>query len=298
MRIAALDFGSNSLKCLVAEVTPHGLVYGQDIRIVNRFGSSLDEHGKLSALVIQNCVAEVNSLLASIQPLAGIKAVGTEALRKAANSSELTSALKAHCGIDLKIISGEEEARLAWEGVLSSLPNPNAEILLFDSGGSSSEFIHSSGGNIITSISLPIGAVSLTKNFVHSDPISCTDLELLAKGIEADLILPFQHPARLVATGGGVLACAKVAKQAEISDPAKLDGVTLTAGQLDAQIALYKAYSLSQRIQIPGMEAERADIILAAAMLYKAIMQRCDVPGLTISSRGLRHGLLQSFAVN
>ncbi|MDD4308751.1 MAG: exopolyphosphatase [Candidatus Cloacimonetes bacterium] len=292
MLIAALDFGSNSLKCLFAEITPEGISYGQDIRLITRLGSALDEQGNISTQAIQNSVAAVNTIIKDLPLQTKVIAVGTEALRKAANNAEFVRAIWKECGIELKIISADEESKLAWLGVLSGLPDKNEDILLFDSGGASTEIIHGMNGKILQSVSLPIGAVNLHGRFVHSDPISNYDLQQLSHAISHSLNIPFFTSAKLFATGGGVLACAKVALQNDKLTSVDLDGFQLTMVQLKAEIEMYKTLNITERKQIPGMEAERADIILCSAMLYHAIMQACSVEVLTVSSRGVRHGLL------
>ena len=297
MLVAALDFGSNSLKCLIAKRGSEGLVVLEDIRYTTRLAAALDNKGMLSQDSINRTINAAKSLLykfcKDIAPQ-DLHAVGTETLRRAKNSEALIEQLQHYTGLKLKILSAAEEASFTWQGALSSLSDPLEEIVLFDSGGASTEIVQGINGKITDWCSIPLGAVSLFSSWGHSDP--CSDLECAALDAQIDttLLIPFPLKGKLVGTGGGIIACAKVATAKNPHDLSELDGFELSIQQLESQINTYKALSYKQRLQIPGMEPERSDIILPAAMLYHAILKACKVDTVTVSTLGLRQGLILS----
>lgn len=296
MRIAAFDFGSNAIKCLIAEVDGTQITELQNLRAQNRLAAWL-QNDLLTDTAIQNTLELLYPLLDSCQELRVQKmlAVGTEALRKAQNRDYFVRRIKAACGLEIKVISQQQEAELFWKGVTSGLEPFSGDICLFDSGGASTEFILGNGDNIKEIYSLPLGAVSLTRTYLDSDPISAKHFNMLSQAISSALQLPFRCSGRLIGGGGGVLACAKVALGSESYDATLWEGFVLTNCELERQIELYKHSSIAQRLAIPGMEASRADIIPASALLYSKILRYFELPGFQVSTRGLRQGMLRTY---
>ncbi|MDD2229987.1 MAG: exopolyphosphatase [Candidatus Cloacimonetes bacterium] len=295
LRIAAFDFGSNATKCLIAELRPPRFVELAQYRIQNRLSAALDADGILSEASICAAITAAIELMQHCQHMHVTKflAVGTEALRRAKNSSELIHRLEQACGLQIRVISAEEEAELSFLGVISGLNNPKEDILLIDSGGASTELIFGINGMVRRMQSLPLGAVTLTQEFIHSDPISEADFSALNRALEHDIKKPNWHGKLVLANGGGVTACAKVAIGNSITVSAELENYYLSTNELKRQITIYRKLSLDERRQIPGMETDRADTILATAMLSLAMLYVLTAPGLHVLGRGLRHGLLQ-----
>ncbi|MCK9308855.1 MAG: exopolyphosphatase [Candidatus Cloacimonetes bacterium] len=295
-RIAAFDFGSNALKCLIAEQYSHKFTELAEYRIQNRLGAALDTNGYLGEAALQATISAATELMQHCRDMQVTKflAVGTEALRRAKNSSELIQRLEQANGLRLKVISVEEEAELSWRGIISALENPKADILLIDSGGASTELIFGKKGEIQHTHSIPLGAVTLTNGHVHSDPISAADFSALQDAIKRGIDKQDWQGKLILGNGGGVTACAKVAIGKPLTVLAKLDNYYLSAQELTRQIALYRKLSLEERRQVPGMETDRADTILATAMLSLAMLETFTASGLHVFSRGLRHGLLQT----
>lgn len=293
MRIAAFDFGSNSIKCLIADVNGTQITELRNIRAQNRLASWL-RSGILPDTAIQNTRALLQPILDTCRELGVQKmiAVGTEALRRAGNGTAFTEDIKQKTGLLVRIISQQEEAELSWKGVLSGIQAPHGDICLFDSGGASTEFIIGDIHRITHSLSLPLGAVALSHQYLCHDPLGSDDLDILKSAITKALHLPFSIKGRLIGTGGGVLACAKIALGSENYDPAQLDGYSLSITELQRQLGMYRGSSLAQRQAIPGMEIPRADIIPASAMLFYCILKHLNSDSFLVSTRGLRQGLL------
>jgi len=292
MRIAAFDFGSNSLKSLSAELKGSKLHFLTSGRVLTRLGTN---PRLLSAEAIKETIAGASHLLAEIQKQGKpdlILAVGTEALRQAENTAELVSMLQAATGIDLKVISSREEAELVWSGATYGRSFTDVELVLFDSGGASTEICRGKGVALSESVSYPWGAVNLTAAYIHRDLPQQDEIEELSRFLQKLLHPSILCPAKLLGTGGGIQACAKVAIADTRGEDNTLDGFRLHRKELERQSRLYLSTPLELRKLIPGMEKDRADIIPAACLLYLQLMQAIGIDSVEICTRGLRHGLI------
>ncbi len=295
MRFAAFDFGSTSLKCLIAEYDGKQLKVLLDKRISTRLGAELNHNNELSEKGISLSLEALEELMPLCKTAQTDKylAVGTEALRRAKNTEPLIKTLKNRFDLQLKIISGKEEAELSRLGAAYGLAGTQ-EFTLFDSGGSSTEFSYGDAEKVSFSISLPLGALRLTQDFLPSDPPIDNDLTRMQTEIESQLTAIKPCKGELLGMGGGIMACAKIALGLDTPLPAELDGYILTQKELQRQTALFLSLPLAKRKQIPGMEAERADIIIAASTLYQAILNKLNRSVIQVCTRGLRHGMILS----
>lgn len=293
-RIAAFDFGSNATKCAIAELDNIKVNYLAEFRIQTRLGASMDTEGKISETAIHATVEAAVLMMQHCRDLGVTKylAVGTEALRKAANSATLIEELRQQAGLVLRVISAEEEAELSWKGMLTALDNPHAEILLFDSGGASTELIYGRDTAITSIQSLPLGAVTLTRDFIHNTVVSDSDYLHLLSHIDSAIDIRSTGAKLVMGSGGGITACAKVAIANAADLQTDLHNYFLSSTELNRQISLYRSCTTEQRKQIPGMESERADIILASAMIALTILNATQAQGLHVCTRGVRHGLI------
>ncbi len=300
MRIAAFDFGSNALKCLIANVTPKRLSFLQDVRMQTRLGSSVSSSGNLSTQAMNDTISDVRfiqrAFLSDLEVDECI-AVGTQALRTASNSKAFIRKLKRDTDISLKIISAEEEAQLSWEGAISGLKNPQQQVTLFDSGGASTEIVQGQGKQIEQSISLPVGAVNLAMCYIFNDPPTDYELKVLTS-VLADLKIHLNPKGNLIGLGGGIVACAKLLFGKDPDDYYVLDGRSIKLADINALLNQLAPLSIEQRNELPGMETDRSDIIVPALILYKTLMEKLGYQKLSVCIRGLRHGLIQRYWEN
>jgi len=295
MQIAAIDCGSNSLKCLIAEKRGEDFICLKDLRFQTRLASALNKKDFLSSTAQDRTIAILKNLqenVFSTYKIEEIRAVGTEAIRKAVNKQEFVDRIVKETGIKLTVIDEAQEAFLEWKGVLSGVKNPLQPITLFDSGGASTEIINGNKGLIHKATCFPAGAVNFTKRYVHSDPISQIDFEELVKNVYQSLPQSFMTQDTFIGAGGGVYVCACVASGGKIASPEEADGYEITLKELERQINLYIQTTIKQRKQIPGMESERADIMLAAVLIYWTLLKASGKEKFIVSTRGIRHGLV------
>ncbi len=292
--VAAFDFGSNATKCSLARIEEGRITYLADHRLPNRLAAFMDDSGKLQETAMEQGVSITKELMQVCEEFGSPAyiAVGTEALRKAVNGDEFCSRIREQCGISVQIISGKEEAELTWLGATSVINELSGNILLFDSGGASTELIIGSGNRIDYVASIPLGAVSLNKDFNLSHPPTNEQYCRLARFLEQTIKLPHSKELTVVGCGGGISTLAKVA-QAYSSDLAEtMNGYYLSRHELERQLSLYCLSSIARIIDIPGMEKERADIIMPACLLVLSIIRIAGVSGIYISTGGIRHGLI------
>ncbi|GAB1433316.1 hypothetical protein MASR2M29_19420 [Spirochaetota bacterium] len=296
-RMAVIDIGTNSIKFCVGEKAQDGtLKVLKDANDIARLGEGLRETGMISPEALERNAKSVADFAKQAKEMAAEKilVVGTMALRTAKNTKDFVSAVEKLCGLTVEVLPGEEEARLAYLAVLSALPIKNAEVVIFDTGGGSTEFIFGRGKELIKRFSVNLGAVAITENHFSDDPVKAGSVEAALSYIKKvfDEASVDGRPKQLVGMGGTVTSMGAVKHKMTSYDPDIIQGSTLTLEDVEAQIADYKARTLEERRQIPGLQPKRADVILAGACILKDILTRFGVKQLVISDRGLRHGLL------
>ena len=296
-RKAIIDIGSNSIKFFVGELAADRTIKTVlDTNDIARLGEGLDSTGAISPEAMERNVASVAAFAKQAKELGAdrIVSVGTMALRKASNSAEFVEKVKKTCGIEVQIIPGEEEARLSYLAILSGLPlEKDADLVVFDTGGGSTEFIYGKGTQMVKRVSVNLGAVRITENYLKADPVSPADVQAAIAQIDKEFKEAGVNgkPAQLVGMGGTVTSMGAVKHKMVKYDPSVIQGSRLTKKDIEEQIEEYSKRTVEQRKELPGLQPKRADVILAGACILKVITDRLGADGLTISDRGLRHGL-------
>ena len=295
-RAAVIDIGSNSIKFLVGERREDGSVKviaeGNEIL---RLGEGLHESGRLSADAMERNADAAASFARQARALGAgeIRCVGTMALRSAANSGAFLALVKERCGLDVEIISGEEEARLSYLAVLSALPDAKEDVVIFDTGGGSTEFIYGRGREVVKRFSVNIGSVRLTEIYFPDDPVNKEKIPQMLEQISAEFGRAGVEASggKLVGIGGTVTTMAAVSHKMARYDPEVIQGSVLSREEVLRQIEAYSSKTVAQRCEMHGLQPKRADVILAGACVLQVIMDRLGADELIVSDRGLRHGL-------
>lgn len=299
MKKAVIDIGTNSVKLIIGEFSQSGgikILY--DVNAITKLGEGLLENGGLSAAAIERTAQAVAKFaqFARYEEAAEIVCVGTMALRTAQNAEDFLRRAYALSGVKVNVIPAEEEAELSGKAMIESIAGASYdEILLFDTGGGSTEFIYAKDGKPEKSFSVALGAVTLTEEAFSKPPVApekvCSVIADLTKGLSSDGVKGGVH--MVIAAGGNVTAIATVAAGLEEYDPGKIHGSRLTKDELMKQIASYSKMTLEERRQVKGLSPQRADIILAGACIILAAMEAAGVSEVTVSDRSLRHELLK-----
>ncbi|MDR2528134.1 MAG: Ppx/GppA family phosphatase [Synergistaceae bacterium] len=293
---AVIDVGTNSIKFLAAEKTgAGGIRVLKDANNVARLGRGLRETGRLAPDALERAAAMVEEYAEAARGLdaSEIALVGTMALRVAENTPAFAQRVSELARLDLRVISGEEEARLSY--IAATLGMDDRSLVTFDVGGGSTELVFGRGETILRKFSLDLGALWLTERFFIDDPVALGSVEaadaLIKKGLTEGGVSGGRGSS-LVGMGGAVTTLASVKRGMTEYDSAAIQNSTLTMGDVAAQIADYAEKTLEERGRVAGLHPRRVDVILAGACVVRAIMDTLGVQELTVSVWGLRHGLM------
>ncbi|HAV20560.1 MAG TPA: Ppx/GppA family phosphatase, partial [Firmicutes bacterium] len=296
---AVIDIGTTSIKLYVAEPGPDGgLATVIDKNNIARLGEGMDEERTLQQEAIRRnaeAVAEFADLAKS-NGAGEIVAVGTMALRTAKNAKDFIDAVRDLSGIEVRVIPGEEEAEFAYLAVLSGIGASVERLAVCDVGGGSTEFIFGGQAGIDRRFSINLGAVKVSADYLSSDPPSSKEVEdaisyvldvLKENGVNDNMPVD-----KLVGIGGTITSMGAVKFKMEKYDPDVIQGSILTRDDVDRLIALFRSVPLDERRNIVGLQPKRAEVIIGGACIVRGIMESLGTDELTMSDRGLRHGLM------
>jgi exopolyphosphatase/guanosine-5'-triphosphate,3'-diphosphate pyrophosphatase len=222
-----------------------------------------------------------------------IATVGTAGMRIASNSSDFIAAVQASSGVRVEILPGSEEARLAYVAATAALAPSAGTRVVFDTGGGSSQFTFGSAGKVGEQFSVNVGAVRFTERFGLAQAVSEGTLHMALGAIASELArIERPGPNAVVGMGGAVTNLAAVMHGLVSYDPNVIQGSVLDRREIDRQIELYRTRGADERRVIAGLQPNRADVILAGALIVRTVLTLLGAESLTVSDRGLRHGLL------
>ena len=301
MILAGIDMGTNTLRLLVAEIGDSTFRELHSERKITRLGQDLERTGMLSRDAQDRSLAALAGFLSPVRRFSVFRtaAVGTSALRKAANAAEFFKNVKAGTGLDITVITGEEEARLTLRGVERALTRHSLEsVPVVDIGGGSTKLILPRSGSAPLVMSLPLGAVYLTERFIKHDPPADDEVAKLRSTVRDELkkrdrTAPAPRGEGTCAgTAGTITTLASMDQRLALYDPGKINNYVLTRRAIDAMVRTLVRSTLEQRRGIAGLEAGREDIILAGAIITQEIMGWCGCDEMLVSDWGLREGIV------
>ncbi len=292
---AVIDVGTNSIKFHAAKKKADGsLETVLDKNDIARLGEGLRETGLIAPEALERNALSVAAFAEKAKELGAVpEIVGTMALRTAKNAADFASRVKELTGLDVRIIPGEEEARLSYLAVLSGLPLAGGELVTFDTGGGSTEFVYGKGTEMVRKFSIPLGAVRITEEFFADDPVRPGSVDAAVKEIRSSLTGGgvLGSPEVIVGMGGTVTSLASVKFKMETYDPDVVQGSVLTLAELKDMVAMFASMTLEERKGVTGLQPKRADVILAGTCIVCVILELLGASSFTVSDRGLRHGL-------
>jgi exopolyphosphatase/guanosine-5'-triphosphate,3'-diphosphate pyrophosphatase len=296
-RYAVIDVGTNSVKFNISDRRPDGawqtLV---DRAEITRLGEGLDKTGDISPDSMERTVSAIVGMVSEAREagVTAMAAVGTMGLRTAHNSQQFIDMVEQRCGVRIETIPGTEEGRLAYLAVKAGLGLAEGTLVIFDTGGGSTQFTFGRGSNVDEQFSLNVGAVRFTEKFGLAGMVSQEQLKLAQDAIASEFtrIDGRLSPDALVGMGGAITNIAAVKHQMAKYDPDVIQGSVIEQSEVERQIEMYRAKSLEERRAIVGLQPKRADVILAGTCIVKIVMDKLGKDTLSVSDRGLRHGLL------
>ena len=298
VRYGVIDIGTNSVKFHIGEQHPDGSwTRVVDRAEVSRLGEGLDETGEIQPEPMERTVSAVEGMVAEAEEheVLGLAAVGTAALRIASNSAWVIGAIAERIGVPVEVVSGEEESRLAFLAVSAGVGVADGDVVVFDTGGGSTQFTFGRGGDVDERYSVNVGAVSNTERFALDRAVDEDTIELARNALSEDLasLDGRDVPDALVGMGGAMTNITAVALSLERYDPDVVQGATITREEVERQIELYRSMDHEERRGIVGLQANRAPVILAGALIVATVMEKLGQGSLVVSDRGLRHGLIR-----
>jgi len=296
-RYAVIDVGTNSVKFHVGERQADGTWKRiVDRAEMSRLGEGLSEQGSIPPEPLQRTADAVKDMVdeARREGALAISAVCTAVFRIASNGAAAVAAIKQASGVEVEVISGEEESRLAYLAAKSAAPAQAATVVVFDTGGGSSQFTYGSGAKVEDRFSVNVGAVGYTERYGLDKEVNPDVLGQALSTIAADLhdLQAKPQADAVVGMGGAVTNMTAVSKHMEKYDPDQIQGSVLAKSEIERQIDMYRAMSAEERRSIAGLQPKRAEVILAGACIVRTILDQLGATSFTVSDRGLRHGVL------
>ncbi|PJZ59286.1 Ppx/GppA phosphatase family protein [Leptospira barantonii] len=299
--LAAIDLGTNSFHMIIVRVRTNGTFEAiarekESVRLGNRLqeGGPIDPDSFRRGI---DCLKRFKVLAENAG--AEIRAVATSALREASNQEEFLEAAYQEAGISIDVVSGYEEARLIYFGILQGIPVFDRKIMMIDIGGGSTEILVGHRGNILFSKSFKLGAIRLTEKFFKEETLSNSDIRKCRLYIE-EMLLPFRKilrdlkPDLVVGSSGTIQSIAGMilAARGETEEIPLNNFSFVTPEFKKIRNLILEADTSKKRAKIPGLDAKRADIIVGGTLILEEIFDLANVPALTVSEFALREGIV------
>lgn len=305
-RVAAIDLGTNTVRLLVADVEPGGRAWRTVLadQRVTRLGEGLRASGVLGDAAAARTAATAADYVARAR-VAGaerVAIVATSAVREASNGAAFVGELARATGVAVRVVSGEDEARLTLAGIVAGLGALPGLVVAFDIGGGSTEYILARDGTLLHAVSLPLGVVPLAERFACPGAVDPERYAALRREVETQLareLPPAIAHARaqtLVGTAGTVTTLAALDLGLRDYDPARVHGHTLTRAAVERQRRRLAALDLAARAALPCLEPERADLIVPGVAIAEATLATLACERLVVSDWSLREGVLSEVA--
>src|SRR5947207_3192501 len=299
IRISAIDIGSNSIRQTIADVSPTGTIRVVDeMKAAPRLGAGLYETGALSEIAIQNALIAL-SRMATLGSQLGVKrteVVATSAVRDAENGKEFLERVRTETGLEVKILRGEDEARLSFRSALAHFDLGSGRAVVMDIGGGSLELALSEDGLVDRLVSLPLGAIHMSERFLGPHAKK-KGMRKLRKDVRAELrrrlAARHWHATRVFCSGGTFTSLASIYLARIGMENAKtVHGTIIPRGEVEHIVDMLHNMSLAERQTVPGLNVARSDIIVGGLAVAAEVAARVEAKELVVSAYGIREGIL------
>jgi exopolyphosphatase / guanosine-5'-triphosphate,3'-diphosphate pyrophosphatase len=308
VRIAAIDIGSNSIRQIIADVSPTGAIRVVDeMKAAPRLGAGVQETGELSREAGDAAIEALGRMEALARQLGArrTRTVATSAVRDARNSEDWLARVKLETGLDVEVLDGEDEARLSFRSAQAHFDLGVGRAAVIDVGGGSLELVLSADGLVERLISLPFGAIRLTEKYfakgITAKGITRRAMRKLRRRVRRSLRDEF--PARdwrgsqVIGSGGTFTNLAgMVLARHHVTTARTVHGTIVQRVELEHIVDYLAALSPVERQQVPGLNAARADIIVAGLAAVAEVIARLEAKSFAVSSYGIREGILLDLA--
>ena len=282
MRVAAVDLGTNSTRLLVADVDDGRVDEVARLSKITRLGEGVDERRKLLPLPVARVRNVLSDYRRELERLGAerVLTIGTSAVRDAENGEAFLGEIEWSYGFTTRLVTGDEEAGLTLRGVATGRPLDERTLVL-DVGGGSTELTTTTERT-----SIDVGSVRLTERHLHSDPPAPGALAAAAR--EVRKLLPQLEPTGAIGVAGTITTLA--ALELGGYDPERVHGFQLSLAAAERQLERLASLPLAERRELPGLEPERAPVIVGGALIVCTVLDHYGLQGLEVSERDLLHG--------
>lgn len=293
--VAAIDLGTNTARLLIATRDPYRQILLN--RTITRLGGGFTRERGLSEEARERSVSALKEFAAQIKNhgVSRVRAVATSAVRDAVNGDEFCERVRAETGIALEVIDGTEEAVLTLRGVASILDDKSGDLAVFDVGGGSTEYTLAAQLQALFSRSLPIGVVRLTEGKVGvaemEDKIR-RELAVLKVELEREGLSERFSNATLIGTAGTATTLAAIAMGMTDYDYRRVNNYTMPLSEVERIFELLKPLTPKERLEVPGLEPGREDLIIAGILVVLLTMRVFGFKSFKVSDSGLLEGLI------
>ncbi len=298
-RLAAIDIGTNSIRCIVVEVDSQGrFMVLDDEKATVRLGENMAASGAISPPAFARAVDAMSRIRKLIDGLkvVEVEAVATSAVRSASNGTELVEVLTRELGREIRIISGEEEAELVALSARHNFDMSGKRYMIIDIGGGSVEIMSAVANHVENSYSLQLGAVLMTERFLTSDPVKESEIDKLRRHVRGELKDLFSDDRPVVQTfissGGTITALASMVMSMRRQIFSSLHGFEVLRSEIVHLLAMLIRKDIKSLRNVPGLNPDRADIIVAGLVVVDELMKFFGANMMLINERGIREGLI------
>ncbi|MBK7560462.1 MAG: ethanolamine ammonia-lyase reactivating factor EutA [Chitinophagaceae bacterium] len=286
MRLAAIDIGSNAARLLITDVIsgPQGVpdfIKTVLVRVPLRLGFDVFDKGEISASKVEKIIKTIKSykLLLDVYEVKHLKACATSAMRDATNAGEIIKKVKDATGIQIEVISGDQEASFIYENHIADNMTSDESYLYIDVGGGSTELTFFSDGKLVSKQSFNIGTIRILKNQV-TEAAWDEMKEFISKKTKG------YHHVTAIGSGGNINKIFSISKRKE--------GKALSLDLLRDYYKEFSNLSLAQRISLHKLREDRADVIVPALLIYINVMRWADAEEIFVPKIGLADGLIHT----
>lgn len=299
-RLAGIDIGSNSIRLMIVEVMENLSNYRvlDDHKETTRLAHGLTVSNKLTPEAMAHSLNALRRMKALVDAhkIDHLEVIATSAVREASNGQEFIQLIKAHLGLQIEVITPEEEGRLSFLSAHRRFDLHDQQVMLLDLGGGSGELIFAAHGVVEEIHSLPIGAVRMTEACIQHDPPRKSDLKALRKRLKKllsdEMPVAAFHPHYMIGAGGTFTALANISLRMRGLERRGVGGYEMTRSDVRHVLDHLCFLPLAARRTVPGLNPDRADIIIAGIAVIERIMKWMQVNRLVIHDQGVRDGLL------
>ena len=298
MRMGAIDIGTNSMRLLICDYIDGELLNRKKFVSITRIGKGVDENGFIREDAIKRNLDALKEFydLSKYEGCEELYCIGTSALRDSKNSDDFIKRAKLEVGIDVDVISGDDESNLGFLGVLKGA-NESKDILVVDIGGGSTEFILGNSEGIKFAKSENVGALRMTEKFLTTDIVDDYEFDMMSEFIEREIkdtinYLKEREINKLVGIGGTITSLSAINQELEVYSMEKIHGSEINIDEIEKILQNLKKMTLNDKKTLKGLQSKRADIITAGVKILHIIMKKLELSDIVVSEYDNLEGLI------